>query len=147
MAGRKRLAALELLERINRHEMETIGATLVALRASQTEIEQKKAALTDDAIREANESTVESRPYLPSYLTSVDAAQRALTEDHDRIEQDVVVTEAQLLKVFRASKTNDAVMNWISKDIAIEEDRAETARMDDATRALYQLQKAQNADE
>ena len=146
MAGRSRLSALKLLERINRHEMESIGATLVALRASQAEIEQKKSALTEEALREARDSTLDSRPYLPAYLTSVDTAQRQLSDAHDKIEQDVVATESKLLHVFRDAKANDAVMGRVTKEIAVEEERAETARLDDATRALHQLQKAQNAD-
>ena len=57
-----------------------------------------------------------------------------------------MATEAKLLHVFRDAKANDAVMGRVTKEIAVEEERAETARMDDATRALHQLQKAQNAD-
>lgn len=139
MAARDRLAALRLIDRIQQHKLETIGAELAQMRAAQAEIDDQKKALARQAREEAAQSTPETRRFLSGYLATVDAQQRAWSVEQDRIEQDAVQIEAKLLEAFRTSKTNEAVIGRVARDVALEKERAETSAMDDATRALHIL--------
>ncbi len=141
MAARGRLAALKLIERIGRHEMQSIGTRLATLRAEQSQIDAKSQALTDRTMREAAESTAETRAYLPAYLRSVQASQAAWAEDRAALEETAAQAETELYAAFRTSKTNEAVLAQVSRTIDIDAARAETAAMDDAARTLFMAQR------
>lgn len=139
MAGRDRLKALQLMERISRHRMESIGAEMAGLRAAQAELGRQIRALDDATALEAAQTTDQTRPYLPAYLRSVTAQQDVWAREQDAIEEQVAQLEGRLLGAFREVKTQETVRERVERDITQENERAETARLDDASRSLYVL--------
>ena len=137
MPGRDRVAALKLLERLRRHEVEVTGAKLAALRSEQAALETQRTALAATAAQEASDTTVETRPYLPGYLTSVDSQQRQWAEEQDRLDQVAAEHEASLLKSFEASKTIEIVLGRAKQEIKQDADRAEAAALDEAGRTMF----------
>jgi len=141
MATHNRLKALRLMERITRHQMETIGAELSALRAAQSQLKAQCKQLSAASLQEAVDSTDDTRPYLPGYLRSVQTQQILWAEEQDRIEEQALLAEARLLNVFREAKTKEAVRNRVEQEVELEKERADIAKMDDAGRALFILQR------
>lgn len=139
MADRSRFAALKLMQRVKQHELETHGAQLSALRAEQDQLKQQMSDLTDQAVKEASQSTTETRVYLPRYLQSVDTQRDGLNQQHDALEEQAKVVEEQLFDAFREIKTSDAGIAQVAREIARDQERAQTAQMDDATRALSRM--------
>lgn len=137
MPGKGRVAALKLLERLRRHEVEVNGAKLAALRSEQGTLDAQSAALTAIAAQEASNTTIDTRPYLPGYLTSVDSQQRQWAEEQDRLEQLAAEQEASLLKSFEASKTVEIVLGRALEEIKQDNDRAEAAALDEAGRSMF----------
>jgi hypothetical protein len=139
MALRDRMAALQLIDRIKQHEMEAIGATLAELRAVEKDLTDQSAKLQADALREATESTEDTRIFLPAYLNSVEVLQQNLAEKHAAAAEKTALVEEQLFDAFRDSKTTEQVLQRVKTEVASEEARATASQMDDAGRALFML--------
>jgi hypothetical protein len=141
MALRDRIAALKLMNRSKQHEMETLGATLAGLRAAEKELEDQSALLCADALREATQSTEDTRIFLPAYLKSVETRQRSLTDERAVTAEKAALAEEKLFQSFRESKTTEQVLRRATNELALEDARAMTAEMDDAGRALFLLKR------
>jgi len=139
MALRGRMAALKLIDRIKQHEMETIGVELAALREIEKALEDQSTQLRDDALREATQSTEDTRIFLPAYLASVETRQLGLANELANATKETARAEEELFKSFRESKTTEQVLGRVARELALEEARATTAEMDDAGRALFLL--------
>ncbi|MDF3414847.1 flagellar motor protein [Sulfitobacter sp. M57] len=139
MALKNRLAALQLIDRIKQHEMETIGAELAKLRAEEKALEDQSAELHADALREAANSTEDTRAFLPAYLNSVEVIQQGLAEDRAATAAQAAQSEEQLFAAFRETKTTEQILKRVNNDITEETARKAASQMDDADRALYML--------
>ncbi|WP_286758866.1 MULTISPECIES: flagellar motor protein [Sulfitobacter] len=141
MAGRRQIAALKLINTIRQHELDAIGAQLSGLRAQQTSLTEQSAALTQRAIAEHTGSTLETQAYLPAYLSSVDRQQRGLAAEGDALSGQIDTLEDALFAQFRALKTTQTVLSKAQTEAKADADRAEQAALDDASRALFALQR------
>jgi chromosome segregation ATPase len=141
MAGRRQIAALRLINSIKQHELDAIGAELAGLRAQQSALTDQSAALTQRAIDEQAGSTLETQPYLPGYLSSVDRQQRGLAAEGDSLNGQIGTLEDALFEQFRALKTTQTVLSKAQSGAKADADRAEQAALDDASRALFALQR------
>tara|TARA_R110002020_G_scaffold148034_2_gene323853 strand:- start:294 stop:728 length:435 start_codon:yes stop_codon:yes gene_type:complete len=141
MAGRRQIAALRLINSIRQHELDAIGAELAGLRAQQSALTDQSAALTQRAIDEQAGSTLETQPYLPGYLSSVDRQQRGLAAEGDSLNGQIGTLEDALFEQFRALKTTQTVLSKAQSGAKADADRAEQAALDDASRALFALQR------
>jgi flagellar biosynthesis chaperone FliJ len=141
MAGRRQIAALKLINTIRQHELDAIGAQLAGLRAQQTSLTEQSAALTQRAIAEQTGSTLETQAYLPAYLSSVDRQQRGLAAERDALSGQIDTLEDALFAQFRALKTTQTVLSKAQTEAKADADRAEQAALDDASRALFALQR------
>ena len=141
MAGRRQIAALKLINTIRQHELDAIGAQLAGLRAQQTLLTEQSAALTQRAIAEQTGSTLETQAYLPAYLSSVDRQQRGLAAEGDALSGQIDTLEDALFAQFRALKTTQTVLSKAQTEAKSDADRAEQAALDDASRALFALQR------
>ena len=141
MAGRRQIAALKLINTIRQHELDAIGAQLAGLRAQQTLLTEQSAALTQRAIAEQTGSTLETQAYLPAYLSSVDRQQRGLAAEGDALSGQIDTLEDALFAQFRALKTTQTVLSKAQTEAKSIADRAEQAALDDASRALFALQR------
>lgn len=146
MSSRDRVATLRLIERIRRQEMEVVGARLAAIRSEETALEAHSAALSARAAEEARNSTDDTRPYLPGFISAVDAQQRLYAEERDRLAERAARHETELLQSFQATKTAETVLHRAERTVKEEEDRAEAQALDDITRTLFlKTRKAANA--
>ena len=141
MAGRRQIAALKLINTIRQHELDAIGAQLSGLRAQQTSLTEQSAALTQRAIAEQTGSTLETQAYLPAYLSSVDRQQRGLAAEGDALSGQIDSLEHALFAQFRALKTTQTVLSKAQTEAKADADRTEQAALDDASRALFALQR------
>ncbi|WP_407474756.1 flagellar motor protein [Sulfitobacter sp. PM12] len=141
MAGRRQIAALKLINTIRQHELDAIGAQLSGLRAQQTSLTEQSAALTQRAIAEQTGSTLETQAYLPAYLSSVDRQQRGLAAEGDALSGQIDTLEDALFAQFRALKTTQTVLSKVQTEAKADADRTEQAALDDASRALFALQR------
>lgn len=139
MAPRDRLSALRLIDKIKQHEIQTIGAELASLRAAEQAIEDQSRALREDALREALESTEDTRKFLPAYLKSVESRQEDLSKERRKASERTAAAEEQMYASFREAKTTEQVLGNVKKEIAQEDARADSAQMDDAGRALFMM--------
>lgn len=139
MGLRDRLAALKLIDRIKQHEMEAIGASLAELRATEKDLDEQSAKLRKDAHREAEDSTEDTRIFLPAYLESVEVRQQGLSEERAAVSEKTALTEEKLFDAFRESKTTEQVLHHVKNEVALEETRATASQMDDAGRTLFML--------
>jgi hypothetical protein len=141
MAPRDRTTALKLIDRIKQHEMETIGAELAALRSAEKLLEDQSAKLRDDAYNEAKQSTEDTRIFLPGYLKSVETRQLGIAKELTVAAEKTASAEKELLKSFQEFKTTQQVLERLSSELALEEERTITAQMDDAGRTLFLLKR------
>lgn len=139
MAPRDRLSALRLIDKIKQHEIQTIGAELASLRAAEQALEDQSTELRDAALREAMESTEDTRIFLPAYLKSVETLQADLSKERSKAAERSAIAEEKMYASFREAKTTEQVLGNVKKEIALEDARAEAAQMDDAGRALFMM--------
>lgn len=147
MAPRGRMTALKLIDRIKQHEMETIGVQLAALRSAEKQLEDQSTELRDGAHREAMQSTDDTRIFLPAYLKSVETRQLGIAEELTIAAEKTAQAEKELFTSFREAKTTQQVMERVSRELALEEERAMTGQMDDAGRTLFLLQRNEQTED
>lgn len=139
MPSRDRLKALRLVTRLKQYELEAIGAELSGLRANLNDVVNQSEDLAKTAFQETANSTTDTRPYLPSYLASVDQHQRTLSRKSEDIEAGISKLQSSLLDAFRDVKTKENVLSRLSQEVDLEVERAENSALDDATRSLSAL--------
>jgi predicted nucleic acid-binding Zn-ribbon protein len=139
MPSRDRLKALRLVTRLKQYELEAIGAELSGLRANLNDVVNQSEDLAKTAFQETANSTTDTRPYLPSYLASVDQHQRKLSRKSEDIEAGISKLQSSLLDAFRDVKTKENVLSRLSQEVDLEVERAENSALDDATRSLSAL--------
>lgn len=137
VSGPRNLRALRLIDRLRRHEMETMGVQLAALRSEQASIDARSKDLTSKAKEEAMHSTTESRAFLPDFLSAVDMQQAQWNEDKNRLEAEAMEKEAALIDVFRNSKTIEIILNRALDAVQEEKVKAERSGLDEAGRASF----------
>ena len=137
MAAKDKIKALQLVERISRHKLETLGAELAELRAQQAAIDRQKDDLVKKAREEARQSTTHTRPYLTRYLASVDDQQRIWAKELLVLEDKAAHLETKVLGAFGELKTRETIRVRAERDQAQEVDRAEASVLDDAGRTLF----------
>ena len=104
-------------------------------------LEDQSAKLRDDAYNEAKQSTEDTRIFLPGYLKSVETRQLGIAKELTVAAEKTASAEKELLKSFQESKTTQQVLERLSSELALEEERTITAQMDDAGRTLFLLKR------
>lgn len=105
MATGRRIAALGLLERVERHEMETDARRLGALRAEVALLEGQRNSLLDSLRRETVGISLEAAPYVGGYIESVREEVARLEADAARLEEEAGSLEDRVRGRFREMKT------------------------------------------
>ncbi len=139
MSANGRLKALRLVGRVEQYKLETLGADMSRLRANQDEIIRQSENLARIASDEANKSTTDTRPYLPTYLASVDRHQQMLETKRNDYETQIADAQTKLFDAFRTVKTNEMVLTSLVKKTDMEGRRTEAVLLDDAIRNLSTL--------
>ena len=139
MSTQRRLKALALVDRLKSHQLETIGASMSALRARQAEIVAQQQALETQAQQEATNTTPENNAFLQTYLVSVAQHQAQLATQMEVLEEQIALLEDELLEAFRDVKTNEAVSDSTAKQLQQDQAHKEMIVLEDANNALSLL--------
>jgi hypothetical protein len=78
---------------------------------------------------------------LPGYQSSVDRQQLGQAAEGDALNGQIGTLEDALFEQFRALKTTQTVLSKAQSGAKADADRAEQAALDDASRALFALQR------
>ncbi|KKL79391.1 hypothetical protein LCGC14_2015340, partial [marine sediment metagenome] len=101
----KRRAALNLLERLERHEMEAQSRKLGQLRDEMAKLEQRRDGLLEDLHNNAHVTGIESAPYVGTYVRSVRRSVAGLETAISGMTPQVQKLEEAVLDRFRSIKT------------------------------------------
>ncbi|WP_212522744.1 flagellar FliJ family protein [Actibacterium sp. MT2.3-13A] len=126
--ARRRIAALALLERLRRHEIEEQARELGALRARIAELERQREALRERLRRDAHVSTIEAAPYLGDFIRS--------------IRREIAVLEAEIARFSPRMDELEAIMQGRFAELKT----YETVRLEKEWEMLRQLQRREAAE-
>ncbi|KAF0674660.1 hypothetical protein [Profundibacterium mesophilum] len=118
----KRIAALALLERVRRHEMEDDSRALATLRGEIAELTDRGRALEGELHREAHAAGIESAAYLGDYIRAVratlagyEARISQITPEADRLET-AVMERFREIKTFQSVRLAGLAANAAARD-------------------------------
>lgn len=124
---RRRLAALALLKRLKKHEMEIDARELGDLRHETAELNQKRQNLVDD-IRQQNASSDDTlTPYMRRFLPAAKAEILSLHESITKLEPQIETLEERVSHKFKEFKTFDIIHDSLDKKIQHEQQAREVA--------------------
>ncbi|MBV1863820.1 MAG: hypothetical protein KUG74_05220 [Rhodobacteraceae bacterium] len=111
---RRRLAALSLLRRLKKHEMEIINRELGNLRLRSTVLNQQKQSLVDDIQHQTHSVDVALTPYMQRFLPAAKSEIHSLDENIAKLEPHISALEEQVSEGFKEFKTFDIMHNSLS---------------------------------
>jgi hypothetical protein len=133
----RRIAALEVLQRIKQQELDGIGARLSDIRTEQSWINEQLVSLGQRASQEVEAATTETLPFLSDFLQATELRRKALTlrlEDLAKAAQDI---EEELKSAFIDSKKNEVVLDIARTKDQLAEQRRETAETAEVAQNIY----------
>ncbi|GAA6164759.1 hypothetical protein NBRC116590_24630 [Pelagimonas sp. KU-00592-HH] len=137
MSRNRRIAALEVLQRIKQQELDGIGARLSDIRTEQSWINEQLVSLSQRASQEVEAATTETLPFLSDFLQATELRRKALTlrlEDLAKAAQDI---EEELKSAFIDSKKNEVVLDIARTKDQLAEQRRETAETAEVAQNIY----------
>lgn len=123
----RRTAALALMERLRRHEIEAEAQELGRLRAEEARLLRRKDELTRRLSEESRTGDPALVAYLGNFLRSMRSEIARVERDRARIEPDLTALETRISAAFREMKTYETV-----RLAAQQEARAVQAKREDA---------------
>mgnify|MGYP000359716130 CR=1 FL=1 len=106
---RRRIAALALLERLRRQEIEDKAREFGALRARLEHLEGARETLLDSLRRDAHVTTIEAAPYLGDFIRSVRNEAALLEAEIAQLSPRVAELEEAIRAEFGRMKTYETV--------------------------------------
>lgn len=137
MSRDRRIAALEVLQRIKQQELDGIGARLSDIRTEQSWINEQLASLSQRASQEVEAATTETLPFLSDFLQATELRRKALNlrlEDLAKAAHDI---EEELKSAFIDSKKNEVVLDMARSKNLLAEQRRETAETAEVAQNIY----------
>lgn len=128
---RRRIAALALLERLKRHEIEERAREFRALRARMEQLEGERDRLLDSLRRDAHVATIEAAPYLGDYIRSVRNQAALLEAEIAQLSPRAEQLEAFVREKFGGMKTFETVRLSKEWDLRQEQRRREAAEAEE----------------
>lgn len=130
---KRRIAALELLEQLRKHEMEGEVRELGLLNGRIDKLEQERSALFDRLERDAHIVSIEAAPYVGDFIRSVREEIAARDAEIAQLSRRAEQLEAAVREKFREVKTFSVALDQTRSALARERDRRETAAIDEQT--------------
>jgi len=134
---RRRLEALQKVQRLRRHELELTGAAMAELRQQEAWLEGELAELKEKALREARESSAETRTFLAPYLDAVSRTEGHIEARKAQLREELERVKEELYGRFLNEKVADQTAGRARTDIALDRRRAELLEMDEAARLTF----------
>jgi len=124
---RRRLAALSLLKRLKKHEMEINNRELGNLRLRNTVLTQQKQSLVDDIQHQTHSLDVTLTPYMQRFLPAAKSEIHSLDESIAKLEPYISALEEQVSEKFREFKTFDIMHNALRDRMRQDQEAREAA--------------------
>ncbi len=130
-AARRRLRALDVLERMTRHEMRDEAQRLGQLRAEIAGIGQQVAELEQRMAREARVTSPESAPYVAGFIRALRREITAAETRRTELEREADSLDEVVREKFRQAKVFDHLATQNRQKAAAQRERAEAAARDE----------------
>jgi len=101
----KRIFALQLLQRITQHEIDTLATRLTAIRHDIAALTAQHSSLQESLDTQAYVTTLEAAPYLGRFISAVRQQQKYLTDKTATLDTQARELEDQIFEQFRKKKT------------------------------------------
>ncbi|MGV6810842.1 MAG: hypothetical protein ACWA47_01230 [Brevirhabdus sp.] len=137
MANRRRIAALELLNRLKQLELEQAGERIAAIRSEQALIEGEKSVLRTRAATEGQVVSAETLPFVADFLASLDQRRAQLDSRLNELESQAAGLENALMKAFVEAKTQSTVLQQACRSFQLQQARAVDAETMEVGQAVY----------
>lgn len=137
MPERRRIAALELIQRIRQHEIDGHAARMNAIRGEQGRLHEQVEELDARVAAEGRVIDPETAPYLAGFLRAARARRGFLTDRIAELDRQAAEIEDELLSAFRDAKVNEAVLDRAQDAQRQHLDRKEAAASEEVARNVY----------
>mgnify|MGYP001061285810 CR=1 FL=1 len=111
---RRRLAALSVLKRLKKHEMEINSRKLGDLLLRSTVLNKKKQSLVDDIQHQPHSLDATLTPYMHQFLPAAKSEIHSLDESIANLEPHISALEDEISEKFKEFKTFDIMHNALS---------------------------------
>ncbi len=139
---RRRLAALSVLKRLKKHEMEISTRKLGDLRLQNVELNSQKQTLLEGVQHQIQSSNPDLTPYMRQFLPAARTEIGTLDDSIDQLQPHISALEEQIGDKFKEFKTIDIMHSALSDQIYQEQETREVATAEEillARRARKQL--------
>ncbi|MDK3016738.1 hypothetical protein [Pseudodonghicola flavimaris] len=137
MPHRRRIAALQLIQRIRQHEIDGHAARMAVVRDEQTRLQAEIAALDTQVDAEGRVTTPETAAYLASFLRAAGARRAHLQTQLSKADRKAAALEHQLMEAFRDAKVNDTVLDQAQDRQQDHHDRQDRAATEEIARTVF----------
>ncbi|MGR3756602.1 MAG: hypothetical protein ACU0AT_05160 [Tranquillimonas sp.] len=141
-AGSRRIAALAVLERLRRHEMESEARELALLRGEVARIEAQRTETLDDMNRNAHVTMIEAAPYLGDYIRAVRAEVAGLDERLGELDEKCATLEDEVRERYRSMRTVGTLLQTQRAKALADRQKAEAARLDEQAIGRWRRRRA-----
>ncbi|SFP66127.1 hypothetical protein [Tranquillimonas alkanivorans] len=131
MSESRRIRALDVLERLRRHEMEVEARELGLLRGRIAEQARHRDTLKARLVDETHGLTLEGAPYLADFLRSMRAEIAAAEQEIAKLEQEAERYEDAVRERYAELHSVSAVLSSTRARAARDRDRREAQRMEE----------------
>ena len=133
----RRIEALQVLQRVKEHELDTHAAQMGLIRAHQAEVQAELDKLDDRIANEAHITSPESAPFLAGFLKAIEVRRGFLSAEMERLDKEAALIEGRLFETYTEARSNEAVLDKTLVEKRREEDMAETASLEEVARNRY----------
>lgn len=133
----RRISALQLIQRIKQHEIDSYAARMNVIRSEQATLQAELEELQARLDREAHISSPEGAPYLAGFLRAIETRRAYLSAQLEELEHQAAEIEAQLMGTFTEARANDVVLEGSLREKRKQEDRQEFAAAEEIARNLF----------
>ncbi|MDC0739446.1 hypothetical protein N6L24_14250 [Cognatishimia sp. SS12] len=141
MPQRRRIKALQVLQRLKEHELDQHAAEMGEIRAHQAQLQTEITTLQTRLETEAQITAPESAPYLAGFLNAVNSRRAFLDAEMHKLDQKAAQIEGRLLQTYTEARSNESVLNKTLHTQRRIEDMAETTALEEIARTRYLRQK------
>lgn len=131
MKTSKRIAALQLIQRLNQFEIDALGRQLNVVRSKMDVIDTQLGDLQSQLDRETYSISVESAPYLAGFLGAVKKQKQFLHLELGTLTIQSTEIETLLMERFIQSKTYEIPLRSAQRNQQLRIDRHESQELDE----------------
>jgi len=129
--AKRRVRALELIEQLQKHEMEDEVRELGVLHGQIDKLDRERRELLEKVQREAHIVSIEAAPYVGSFIRALRTEIATREQSITQLEEKAEALEDAVRERFRELKTYTTVLDRTRASLAQEQNRRETAQVEE----------------